>query len=83
MVKVLYKFIPLERGWIQLILLLLLFVRYWSVVLCGTTLTHLSDFEVKVTDFEIAFYSFGLNFLEFQSLKVWTGLVDTMPVVRY
>ena len=28
-------------------------VRYWSEVLCCTILTHLSDLEVKVTDFEI------------------------------
>ena len=28
-------------------------VRYWSEVLCYTTLTHFSDLEVKVTDLEI------------------------------
>ena len=28
-------------------------VRYWSEVLCFTTTTHISDIEVKVTDFEI------------------------------
>ena len=28
-------------------------VRYWSVVLCCTILTHLCDPEVKVTNFEI------------------------------
>ena len=27
--------------------------RYWSEVLCCTITTHLSDHEVKVTDFEI------------------------------
>ena len=28
-------------------------VRYWSEVLCRTIMTHISDLEVKVTDFEI------------------------------
>ena len=28
-------------------------VRYWSEVLYCTITTHISDFEVKVTDFEI------------------------------
>ena len=28
-------------------------VRYWSKVLCCTITTHISDLEVKVTDFEI------------------------------
>ena len=28
-------------------------VRYWSDVLCCTIKTHISDPEVKVTDFEI------------------------------
>ena len=28
-------------------------VRYWSEVLCCTITTHISHFEVKVTDFEI------------------------------
>ena len=28
-------------------------VRYWSEVSCCTTTTHISDLEVKVTDFEI------------------------------
>ena len=27
--------------------------RYWSEVLCYTIMTHLSDIEFKVTDFEI------------------------------
>ena len=27
--------------------------RYWSGVLCSTIMTHLSDLEVKLTDFEI------------------------------
>ena len=27
-------------------------VRYWSEVLCCIILTHISDLEVKVTDFE-------------------------------
>ena len=29
------------------------YVRYWSEVLCCTITTHISDVEVKVTDFEI------------------------------
>ena len=28
-------------------------VRYWSEVLCCTIITHVSDLEIKVTDFEI------------------------------
>ena len=28
-------------------------VRYWSEVLCCTITPHVSDLEVKVTDFEI------------------------------
>ena len=28
-------------------------VRYWSEVLCCTIMTHISDLEVKVMDFEI------------------------------
>ena len=28
--------------------------RYWSEVLCCTIMTHLGDFEFKVTDFEIS-----------------------------
>ena len=28
-------------------------VRYWSEVLCYTITTHISDLEVKGTDFEI------------------------------
>ena len=28
-------------------------IRYWSEVLCCTIITHISDLEVKVTDFEI------------------------------
>ena len=28
-------------------------VRYWSEVLCCTITTHISDLEVKDTDFEI------------------------------
>ena len=37
-------------------------VRYWSEVLCCTTVTHLRDFEVKVTDLEILCLSFWLKF---------------------
>ena len=39
-------------------------VRYWSEVLRYTSLTHISDFEVKVTDFEILWLSFSVKFLE-------------------
>ena len=28
-------------------------VRYWYEILCCTITTHISDFEIKVTDFEI------------------------------
>ena len=28
-------------------------VKYWSAVLCITIPTHISDLEIKVTDFEI------------------------------
>ena len=27
-------------------------IKYWSVVLCCTILTHMNDLEVKVTDLE-------------------------------
>ena len=33
-------------------------VRNWSEVLCCTVLTHISDLEVKGTDFEILCFSF-------------------------
>ena len=39
-------------------------VRYLSEVLCCTILTHISDLEVKVTEFEILCLSFWLKFLE-------------------
>ena len=39
-------------------------IRYLSEALCYTILTHISDLEVKVTDFEILCLSFRLNFLE-------------------
>ena len=39
-------------------------VRYWSEGLCCTILIHISDLEVKVTDFEILCLSFWLKFLE-------------------
>ena len=36
--------------------------RYWSEVLCCTIITHISDLEIKVTDFEILRYNFWLKF---------------------
>ena len=40
----------------------LLVVRYWSEVLCCTIMTHLSNFQVKVMDFEIWLSYFRLKF---------------------
>ena len=37
--------------------------RYWSEVLFCTTMTHLGDLEVKVTDLEILCLSFWLKYL--------------------
>ena len=34
-------------------------VRYWSEVLCCTIIIHISDLEIKVTDFEIYVKVFG------------------------
>ena len=39
-------------------------VRYWSEVLCCIILTHISDLEVKVTDFYFMFKFFLLKFLK-------------------
>ena len=55
-------------------------VRYWSVVLCCTILTHISDLEVKVTDFEILCLSFLVKvFRSLYLLKLSLDLVDTLP----
>ena len=50
-------------------------------------LTHLSDVKVKVTDFEILYLSFWLNFLDdyifWRSLKLSLDVGDTLPNIRY
>ena len=62
----------------------LLDVRYWSEVLCYTITIHISDLEVKGTDFEILSLSFWLKFLELLCLlKLKLNHVDTLPDVRY
>ena len=38
-------------------------VRYWSEVLCYTITTHISDLEVKVTDFDILSEAFRSLYL--------------------
>ena len=50
-------------------------VRYWSEVLCCTILIHISDLEVKVTDFEILCLSFWLKFLELLRTRPGQGNV--------
>ena len=39
-------------------------VRYWPEVLCCTVVTHMSDLEVKATDFDTLCKSFWLKILE-------------------
>ena len=46
-----FKSLYLSNPWMDLVDTLP-DVRYWSEVLCCTIMTHSSDFEVKVTDFE-------------------------------
>ena len=36
--------------------------RHWCKVLCCSIMTHLSDFEFKVTDFEISCKALAYNF---------------------
>ena len=62
LVKV-FKSLYLPNLWMGLVNVLL-DIRYWSEVLCCTILTHISDLEVKVTDFEILCLSFWLKFLK-------------------
>ena len=61
-------------------------VRYWSENLYSTIMTHLSDLQVKVMDFEI-FLMFQVKVL----VKAFTSLyllnfkmdhIDTLPVPR-
>ena len=52
LVKV-FKSLYLLNPWMDLVVDTLPDVRYWSEVLCCTTTTHISDLEVKVTDFGI------------------------------
>ena len=47
-----FKSLYLLNPWMELVDTLS-DVRYWSEVLCCTITTHISDLEVKVTDFEI------------------------------
>ena len=51
LVKV-FKSLYLLSPWVDLIDTLP-DVRYWAEVLCCTIMTHSSDLEIKVTDFEI------------------------------
>ena len=53
-------------------------VRHWFEVLCCTILTHISDLEDNVTDFEILCLIFWFQFLE-----ALVDLVDTLPDIRY
>ena len=57
-------------------------VRYLSEVLCCTIMTHLSDFEVKVT--EILCCSFLVKvFLSLFLMNTLFDLDNTMPPVSY
>ena len=47
-----FKSLYLLNPWMDLVDILP-HVRYWSEVLCCTITTHISDLEVKVTDFEM------------------------------
>ena len=44
-------------------------VRYWSEVLCCTIITHISDLEIKVTDFKFYVKIFGESFFYFSVMK--------------
>ena len=58
--------------------------RYWSKVLCHTITTHISDLEVKVTDFETFKLKFSVKvFRSLYLLKLLLDLVDTLPDIRY
>ena len=76
-----FKSLYLLNLWIDLVDILP-DVRYWSEVLY-CILTHISDLEVKVTDFEILCLSFWLKILEVYLLKLLLNLVDTLPGIRY
>ena len=54
----------------------------WSEILCYTILIHISDLEVKVTDFEILCFSVKV-FKSLYLLNLWMDLVDILPDVRY
>ena len=48
-------------------------MRYWSEVLCCTIITHISDLEIKVTDFKILRLMFWLKFF-FSTFLLWKQL---------
>ena len=50
--------------------------RYWSEVLCCTITTHISDLEVKVTDFEILSKSFWLKIFEVYIFCSFSMFID-------
>ena len=50
-------------------------VRYWSEVLCCAILTHISDLEVKVTDFEILCLHFWLK-VNYKGILFYEILMD-------
>ena len=59
-------------------------VRFWSEVLCYAIMTHISDLEVKVMDFEILSVSFWFKFfVSLYLLELKLDLVDTLPDIRY
>ena len=43
--------------------------RYWSNVLCCIIMTHLGDYEVKVTDLEILCESFWFKFISLEHVE--------------
>ena len=59
-------------------------VRYWSKVLQRTTLTLLSDINIKVMDlenYELSHWMFWLKFFSF--LNSWLDCSDTCTVVKF
>ena len=57
-------------------------IEYWCEVLCSSSMTHLSDFEFKATDF-VMLKLLLKAFRTVYFLNRWMNLIDTLPAVRY
>ena len=58
--------------------------RYWSEILYCITLTHISDFEVKVTELEKKYNKvFDKVFRSLYCIKFEPNLIDTLHDIRY